>query len=130
MVEKQQENVVSQPMGAWEGRSAKIIRNCLRQLSCAKKKKKERMREGKERERKGGRERKKKRKGRKKSLQCLMRYAFTSLVLRFPCTCYTLTLHSIDLFQLGVANNSCHVILSSSTKSLLTQKFKKNKKRF
>ena len=39
MVDRQQEDVVSQPMRAWEERSTKIIRNCLKQLSCDKREK-------------------------------------------------------------------------------------------
>lgn len=34
MVDEHPENDVSQSVGAWEGRSTKTIRNCLRQLSC------------------------------------------------------------------------------------------------
>lgn len=85
MVDKQPENDdVSQPMGAWEGRSNKTIRNCRRQLSCVSKK--------------------------FCRLQCLLRGALTTLVSRLPCACYTPTPHSTDLFQLGSASHSRHVI--------------------
>lgn len=39
MVDRQQEDVVSQPMRAWEERSTQIIRSCLKQLSCDKREK-------------------------------------------------------------------------------------------
>jgi len=49
MVDWQQEGVVSQPLRAWEERSTKIIRNCLKQLCCDKREK-ERPTERKEKE--------------------------------------------------------------------------------
>ena len=39
MVDKQQEDAVSQPTRAWAERSTKIIRNCLKQLTCDKREK-------------------------------------------------------------------------------------------
>ena len=49
MVDRQQKDVVSQLMRAWEERSTQIIRNCLKQLSCDKREKERtKEREGKE----------------------------------------------------------------------------------
>lgn len=101
MADKQPENGVSPPMGAWERRSNKIIRKYVRQLSCVF------------------------------CVFCkvypTMSQCLTFLVSRGPGPCCRLTPHSIDVFQLESASNPCHVILPQKGVFLKNlRKIKKN----